>query len=208
MDKDKQWDVIFAERRYLAADLEKLNEAQWDTRSLCTKWTVRDVVAHMTAAASLSPSKFFTQMASSGFSFEKVQQKGIDANRGTTPEQTLAAFKSIETSKMRPPGPMETMLGETIVHSQDARGTLGISHTYPPEAVTAAADFFKGSNLIIGTKKRIAGLSLKATDASWSTGSGPEVTGPMLSLLMAMTGRAAVLADLSGEGVPMLRSRC
>jgi uncharacterized protein (TIGR03083 family) len=207
MDKDTMWDVIFSERRYLAADLEKLNEAQWDTRSLCAKWTVRQVVAHMTAAASLSPSKFFTQMAGSGFSFEKVQQKGIDANLGSTPEQTLAAFRAVESSKMRPPGPMETMLGETLIHSQDVRGTLGISHTYPPESLTAAADFFKKSNLIIGTKKRIDGLSLKATDASWSTGSGPEVTGPMLALLMAMTGRPAVLAELSGEGVPMLRSR-
>jgi uncharacterized protein (TIGR03083 family) len=208
MDKDQMWQVIFSERRYLSADLEPLNDAQWDTRSLCTKWTVRDVVAHMTAAASLSASKFFTQMAGSGFSFEKVQQKGIDANLGDSPKQTLAAFKSIENSKMRPPGPMETMLGETIVHSTDVRGTLGIDHTFPPEALTAAADFFKKSNLIIGSKKRVEGLSLKATDLSWSSGAGPEVSGPMLALLMAMTGRAATLSELSGEGVPTLRSRC
>lgn len=33
------------------------------------------------------------------------------------------------------------------------------------------------------------------------------MTGPAISLLMAMTGRAAALDDLSGEGVATLRSR-
>jgi hypothetical protein len=35
---------------------------------------------------------------------------------------------------------------------------------------------------------------------------GPEVSGPILSLVMAMTGRTAVLADLTGDGVATLRS--
>lgn len=63
-----------------------------------------------------------------------------------------------------------------------------------------------GSNLQIGTKKRIDGLTLKANDTEWSHGSGPEVTGPMLALLMAMTGRK-VTDQLSGDGVGTLSSR-
>ncbi len=69
------------------------------------------------------------------------------------------------------------------------------------------ADFYKRSNLIIGTKQRIAGLRLQATDADWSHGDGAEVSGPMLSLVMAMTGRQRALEDLSGDGVTILRSR-
>jgi hypothetical protein len=69
------------------------------------------------------------------------------------------------------------------------------------------ADFYKGSNLIVGAKKRIAGLTLNATDANWSTGDGPEVSGPILSLVMVMTGRQAALADLTGNGVTTLSSR-
>jgi len=68
-------------------------------------------------------------------------------------------------------------------------------------------NFFKGSNLLIGSKKRIAGLRLRATDAEWSTGTGPEVSGPALALLLAMTGRAAALDDLSGDGLATLRER-
>jgi len=75
------------------------------------------------------------------------------------------------------------------------------------DALTRVADFYKGSNLLIGAKNRIAGLTMTATDTDWSTGSGPEVRGPMLSLVMAMTGRSAALADLSGEGLDTLRAR-
>jgi hypothetical protein len=94
-----------------------------------------------------------------------------------------------------------------VIHAEDIRRPLGVGHAYPPAAVVRVADFLKGSNLLIGTKNRIAGLRLRATDAEWSTGDGPEVSGPVLSLLLAMTGRAAALADLSGDGPPALRSR-
>jgi len=73
--------------------------------------------------------------------------------------------------------------------------------------VRRVADFYAGSNLIIGAKRRIDGLTLRATDATWSHGSGPEVSGPALSLVMAMTGRKAALDDLSGDGVATLRTR-
>ncbi len=69
------------------------------------------------------------------------------------------------------------------------------------------AQFYQGSNLLIGATSRIAGLTLRVTDTDWSHGSGPEVTGPMLSLLLAMTGRGAAVADLTGAGVGTLASR-
>jgi len=59
----------------------------------------------------------------------------------------------------------------------------------------------------IGLKSRIAGLRLTATDTAWTNGDGPEVSGPILSLVMAMTGRAAAVDDLSGDGVATLRAR-
>jgi hypothetical protein len=61
--------------------------------------------------------------------------------------------------------------------------------------------------LIIGTKRRIDGLALRATDTSWSHDSGPEVSGPMLPLLLAMAGRKGTLNELSGDGVQTLRQR-
>jgi uncharacterized protein (TIGR03083 family) len=200
------WPVVQAERKSLVADLSALDANQWSTTSLCTEWTVRDVVAHMTATAKITPAGFFPKLAASGFSFGKMQAKDIAAESGDSTADTLARFESIVTSTKRPPGPPDTMLGETIVHSQDIRGALGLQHQYPMAAVVEVADFFKGSNLLIGTKRRIAGLTLRATDTVWSHGSGPEVTGTVLALLMAMTGRK-VTDQLSGDGVETLRSR-
>lgn len=168
---------------------------------------MRDVVAHMTATAKITPPAFFGKMLASGFSFTGMQAKEIARERGASPAGTLAGFEGILTSVKHPMGPVDTMLGETVVHSEDIRRALGISHSYPVDAVVRAADFFKNSNLIIGARRRIEGLGLRATDASWSHGSGPEVSGPILSLVMAMTGRKAALGDLSGEGVATLRSR-
>jgi uncharacterized protein (TIGR03083 family) len=201
------WPVIHAERRALAADLRALSNADWAKTSLCTRWTVRDVAAHMTSAARLTPPAFFGRLAASGFSFEKLQDKGVAGNRGSSPADTLAGFESVLTSVKHPPGPPDTWLGETIVHAEDIRRPLGIKHAYPTEAVARVADFYKGSNLLIGSKRRIAGLSLRATDTSWSHGTGPGVSGPILSLVLAMTGRKAALEDLEGEGVATLRER-
>src|SRR5215472_3498817 len=106
------WPVVHAERKALVADLSGLDANQWETTSLCTEWTVRDVVAHMTATAKITPAGFFPKLAANGFSFAKLQAKDIAAESGSSTADTLANFESIVTSTKRPPGPANTMLGE------------------------------------------------------------------------------------------------
>jgi uncharacterized protein (TIGR03083 family) len=203
------WPVVHDERAALAADLTSasLGEEQWSGPSQCEGWSVRDVLAHMTATASMTPGKFFPKMIASGFSFDKVQDKGIAAERGASGAETLSRFQAVIGSEKKPPGPKDTVLGETIIHADDIRRPLGLQRTYPDDALVEVADFYKGSNLIIGTKRRIDGLALRATDTGWSYGAGPEVSGPMLPLLLAMAGRKGVLNELSGDGVDTLRQR-
>lgn len=50
------WSLIHTEREALAADLAELTDEQWATPSLCAGLTVRQVLAHLTAGASLKPS--------------------------------------------------------------------------------------------------------------------------------------------------------
>lgn len=207
MPQTAPWPTIHAERKALAADLASLDDSQWSTPSWCEQWSVRDVLAHMSATARITPPTFFAKIVGSGLSFSKMQAKDIARERGGSPADTLARFESIEMSTKHPPGPVDTMLGETLIHSEDIRRPLGIHHNYPVDAAVRAADFFKGSNLIIGAKNRISGLKLSATDADWSTGSGPEVSGPVMALVLAMTGRRLVLDELSGDGVPTFRER-
>jgi uncharacterized protein (TIGR03083 family) len=207
MPKSSPWPVIHAEREALIADLRNLDESAWATRSLCDQWTVREVLGHMTATAKKTPPKFFASMAGAGFNFGKMAAGDVRKETAGTAAEGLAEFSRVQGSTSHPPGPVETWLGETIVHSEDIRRPLAISHKYPTDAVIRVADSYKGSNLIIGAKNRIAGLTLRATDAEWVHGSGAEVSGPVLSLLLAMTGRAAALDELAGDGVETLRSR-
>jgi uncharacterized protein (TIGR03083 family) len=200
------WPLIHAEREAIVADLGALTDDQRATPSLCGDWTVRDVLGHMIATAKMTPPKFFVSMAA-GFRFNNMNAKGVAGEATAKPGDGLANFRSHLKDTTHPPGPVEAMLGEAVIHSADIRTPLGIPHEYPEEALNRVSDFYKGSNLIVGAKQRIDGVTLRATGTGWSTGSGPEVTGPHLSLILAMTGRSAALADLSGEGLGTLRSR-
>jgi uncharacterized protein (TIGR03083 family) len=207
MANPSPWPLIHAEREALAEDLATLDDDRWATLSLCAPWTVRDVLGHMTATAKMTPPKFFVKLAGSGFKFNAMVDKDVRAETAGTAADGLAEFRRLLGATTHPPGPVEAMLGEAIIHGEDIRRPLGIERQYPNEAVVRVAEFFKGSNLIVGAKNRVAGVKLAATDAEWSTGSGPEVTGPVHSLVMAMTGRRVTLDDLSGDGLPTFRSR-
>lgn len=207
MAASSPWPLIHAEREALLHDLGALTAEQWTTPSLCAQWTVRDVFGHIIATARMTPPAFFAGLARAGFRFNTMSDNFIAAEAKATPAEALAEFRKLLTATTHPPGPAEAMLGEAVLHGEDIRRPLGIKRDYPAEAVTRVADFNKRSNLLIGSKRRIAGLTLKATDLDWQTGTGPEVTGPALSLALAMTGRAVALDDLSGDGLATLRSR-
>jgi uncharacterized protein (TIGR03083 family) len=168
---------------------------------------VRDVAGHLIASTEQSPLVFFGRLAKAGFSFDRMV--ATDARRcGSGDPSSLAAeMRSGALRRNHPPGPLTAMLGEAVVHGEDIRRPLGLSREIPEETLVAVADFYKGSNLLIGAKRRISGLGLKATDASWSNGDGPEVAGPLASLVVAMTGRREAYADLSGEGVATFAKR-
>jgi uncharacterized protein (TIGR03083 family) len=200
------WATVGPERVALASDLDRIDEAAWSTPSLCPGWTVRDVLAHMTALARMTPPRFFAKLIVCGFSPGRLQARDISFEKGSNVEETLARFRSVCSRRNGLPGQAKILVGETLVHAEDIRRPLGIRHEYPLPALVAVADLYKGSNTIVGTERRIAGLSLQASDCDWSTGSGPAVSGPMLSLLMAMAGRNDGFHDLGGEGLARLKS--
>ena len=49
------WSLVHDERAALAADLADLTDQQWATLSLCTGFTVRQVLAHFTAEQASTP---------------------------------------------------------------------------------------------------------------------------------------------------------
>jgi hypothetical protein len=95
----------------------------------------------------------------------------------------------------------------TASTAQDIYRPLGIQREIPESDLRAVADFLTRVSGF-GTKKRVAGLRLVASDMDWTHGDGPEVTGSAEALVMLMAGRLAVLGDLTGEGRPTPATRC
>jgi uncharacterized protein (TIGR03083 family) len=202
------WQMIRQERASLADALAALPDESWDRPSLCPDWRVREVVGHLISTATLTPATFLGGLVSSGFRFRAMTAKNIravTADRSTA--DLVSMYRSRVDSRSAPPGPTASWLGETIVHGEDIFRALNGYRQHPVEHVLAAADFYKTSNLLIGAKTRIAGVRLRATDATWQHGDGPEAAGPAIAVLLAMTGRQAALDDLAGDGVAVLRDR-
>ena len=202
------WASIQTERAALAADLAELTEEQWATPSLCAGLTVREVLAHLTAGASLNTVRWLAGVIRCRFDFDKQVAVRLAEQLGADPAETLARFGHIVPSTTKPPLPVIAMLGETLVHGEDIRRPLGIRRDHPIDVVTRVAEYYQGSDMVVVARKRIAGLRLAATDGPFTTGSGPVVSGPTMALVMAMTGRATYCDDLEGDGVDVLRGRC
>ncbi len=97
-------------------------------------------------------------------------------------------------------------LTDGLIHHQDIRRPLGLHRPIPAERMVEALAFGSTARPI-GAAKRIQGLTLRATDVDWQTGSGPLVEGPAEPLLLALAGRPGVVGELSGPGQPTLAER-
>ena len=199
--------MIHAERASLSNYLDKLSPDQWAAPSWCDKWNVQDLVAHMVAAGNITFGHFFGGFVKSGFNFNKTIEADVLLYNGGTPADVKARFDAIVTSTKTPPGPKYVAFGEVMVHGEDIRRALGDRGEHSAEHLIALAEAYKTTGAPLRGKKRIASLTLRATDVDWSTGTGPEVTGECMSLVLAMAGRKEALGDLSGEGLDTLRSR-
>ncbi|MEV6910116.1 maleylpyruvate isomerase family mycothiol-dependent enzyme [Amycolatopsis sp. NPDC051071] len=201
------WALIHTERAALANDLIGLTEERWKTPSLCAGLSVREVLAHLTASASLTPLNWLAGVIRCRFDFDKQVAMRLAEHLGADGAETLERFRRVVASTTKPPLPKMALLGEGIVHAEDIRRPLGIRRDYPIAVLTSLAGYYQGADLVVMAKGRIGGLRLEATDGPFAVGSGPLVSGTTLALTMAMTGRTAYLAELTGDGVPILRRR-
>jgi uncharacterized protein (TIGR03083 family) len=207
MKSAETWQYIHAERAGLARTWADLTPGQWAADSWCAGWTVQDTAGHVLAAAEQTPANFYREMALAGLRFNVFADRAARRLAAAGPAELVRRLQARTSTTNHPPAPVLAMLGEIVVHGEDIRRPLGLAHRVPDGALVAVADGWKNSNLLIGAKRRIAGLRLRATDADWAHGDGPEVAGPLISLVLAMTGRTAVHPDLTGEGLVILGDR-
>jgi uncharacterized protein (TIGR03083 family) len=191
----------------LVEELAGLSAEQWATRSLCERWTVEDVTAHLAAAAGIGPVRWMVSVLGARFDFHLHNERRLSERRGRTPQETLANLRSVTPRRGRTAGPPVAWLAEVIVHGQDIRRPLGLATEPSRVAAEAVARFFASRDFAVDSKSAIAGLRLEATDGPFATGAGPVARGTTVALVMAMAGRAAYCDDLNGAGAETLRSR-
>ena len=199
--------MVHAERQSLADFLDTLAPEQWTAPTWCSKWNVQDLVGHLTAAGNITAPHFFGGFIKTGFNFDKFVEGDLRNYSGGSPADVKARYAKIIKSNHKPPGPAYVALGEVMVHGEDIRRPLGARGDHPTEHLVTLAERYKKTGAPLRGKKRVEGLKLTATDVDWTSGEGPEVRGPCMSLILAMVGRTGALDDCEGDGVDTLRSR-
>ncbi|WP_432122486.1 maleylpyruvate isomerase family mycothiol-dependent enzyme [Streptomyces sp. S1] len=202
---DGVWPMVHAERTALVEDLARLGAERWNEPSLCAGWTVHDVAAHLVDTARTTRLGFVVGLARARFDFDRQNALGVARERGATPGETLERLRRVASRRSTPPAPLDSRLVEEVVHGEDIRRPLGLTRAYPPPAVVRALRLQARTPASFGgAGELLTRVRLSATDAEVRIGAGPEVTGPALSLLLAVCGREAALGDLDGPGVAVL----
>jgi uncharacterized protein (TIGR03083 family) len=195
------------EREDLAALLSTLRPRQWDQPTLCSDWSVREVVAHLLSYDELDARGLIARFAKAGLLPDRANAAGVADYSTYEPEQLLALLNTNLSPRGLPAAfGARIALVDGLIHHQDIRRPLRMPRVIPPERLRAALPFAVIAPPI-GAFWRARGLRLVATDLDWTSGRGPEVRGPSEALLMAVAGRPTATPELSGPGQPILVRR-
>jgi uncharacterized protein (TIGR03083 family) len=199
--------LAWAERADLAAFLATLPPHQWQAPTLCARWQVRDVVAHVISYDELGTGDLLACVARGRFRPARVNTTVLARYRTHTPEQLLALLAAhLQPSGLPAALGSRVALTEALIHYQDIRRPLGQPRAIPPERLLPALR----TALIapdIGGLWRARGVRLVATDLDFSAGVGPQARGGAEALLMTIAGRHGVADELSGPGQRKLARR-
>ena len=206
MDDAKTWDVIHRERAAMAGTLATLGSGQWSEPSMCDGWSVQVTAAHIVLGAEQTPGHFFRRMAANGMRFNTMMDRHAPG-RGAADGRDHRTAPGDHDDHQPSSGPGRDDARRDRRALEDIRRPSASRRTPARRAVLGCLDLIAGSGFPVRHKKRIEGLRLVATEVEWSHGTGPEVSGPGLDLVLAMTGRAAGLDGLTGDGVEMLGAR-
>ena len=162
---------------------------EWDAPSLCDKWLVRHVVAHVTMPARLTPAQFGAELAAAGGDFAVLSDTVATRDAALPAADLLDQLRSPELHAWQPPGGGAAgALSHAVIHSLDVTIALDRPAVAPPAAVTAVLDQLTGARgAWFGVD--LTGVRLEAADTDWSWGSGEGVRADSGLLVALLSGR-------------------
>ncbi|WP_028926237.1 maleylpyruvate isomerase family mycothiol-dependent enzyme [Pseudonocardia acaciae] len=194
--------LVADERTDLVAFLRTLSDDDWEAPSLCAGWRVRDVVAHLLYDA--VPVSSYLLVAARCRAADRINEHWVDRARSLPPSTLVDRLESSVGKGLFAAVAPSIALADALVHHQDIRRPLGRERTIPPERMLAVLD---RPDPFARPGPRARGLRFVATDVPWTRGDGPEVRGTGEAIALAVAGREAVLDELAGDGVAVLRGR-
>ncbi|MFE7761401.1 maleylpyruvate isomerase family mycothiol-dependent enzyme [Streptomyces sp. NPDC057438] len=206
MDHERILRWTEAERLGVADLLDGLDGHEWEKASLCAGWTMRDVAAHLTLSTRTTllgtiRGAIRARGDWNRMEFDLARERAVRFG----PAELVAQIRETAGSSRRAPlaAPLDPLV-DFLVHGQDIARPLGRDRPMPAERATAALAHVAASPFY-GARKRLRGVRMVATDATWATGAGPdEVRGPVADLLLLATGRPAGLKGVTGPGTDRL----
>jgi uncharacterized protein (TIGR03083 family) len=200
---------IADERRSLAALMSGLTSERQSTQSLCSEWSVRDVVAHLVVPLEVGMPKFVLAMLACRGNFDRANVRLAREQARRPFGELLEVLRDKADSRFTPPGSgPEAPLTDVLVHGLDIRWPLGLPRDIPEERLHKSLTFLTAAPVAgLVARGTLGGLRFEANDIDWAHGSGPTVSGSAEALLLAITGRTTALDHLSGDGLPTLRGR-
>lgn len=191
--------AVEAQYTALAALLEGMDEARWETPSLCAGWRIREVVAHMITPARYSEEEFNAELRACAFDFGVLNDKIAARDAVLPPAELVAGLRSPVLHAWRPRDSVRSALNHAVVHSLDITVPLGAAGRVPPGTVTTVLDDLADGGVAAFFGVSVEGRRLRATDVDWSFGAGPELRGTGEDLVLALTGRTLPPGRLAGD---------
>ena len=173
MDIESQWVHLEAERRSLAALLSGLSTEQWESPSLCTRWRVRDVAAHVAMTPAGAPSTWqlvvgVARARGDLWAFGRDTAVSWGARRTTS--QIVEVLDQQAASRRMP---IVTNAQNLLLDAIAAGGDLG-SAWNGVDGGRGRLPRVWSMGWPFHARRRLAGVTLVATDADLTVGGGPR----------------------------------
>jgi uncharacterized protein (TIGR03083 family) len=213
MDDEQVWTAIDEQRRRVVALLESVTDPEWDHPSLCAGWTVRHVGAHLTLQElTLGDAlRFALRHPALLRDVNRVihESAKLQAAELSTDDIVAGVRATVGRRRHNVGVTHRETLVDIVVHGFDIAVPLRRRLDVPPEVAAEAAARVRsldGTRMNrVFRKLPLAPYRLVATDVDWSVGAGPEIRGPVVALLLLLTGRRVGLDEVAGDGADALR---
>lgn len=200
------WAEVAARRIRLAEWAGGLDASAADAPSWCRGWRIRDVLGHLVHLAEANQRTMVRDIITQGPKPDRALAR-VATELGQRPVDELTdRLKAAARGRFHVLGsPPAVALGEVLVHGSDMMRAVSADDDVDPSVVVPVLGVYRRVGRIAFHGSPAASVALVATDTHIRVGTGPEVRGRALDLLLLLANRRQALASLSGPGVDSLR---